>query len=293
MKLNYRNAAILAFTFALQMTTGYAAVIDANNGAPGDSYSNAGGSNQGQAVGSTGWYYNNVRNSGSVGISTANPQSGNGSASFVTGSGTAKADIEYLAQGTSVGGNFAAAGSLGAFSGLNSFGYDWYRDSVSTTTATLHPSLRVLLDADGDLTTIGDRGGLVFERAYNGGMVTNDTWTTDTVGSSTNLWNFGLGLGFASNINATPYAYDATLAEWQVHFPNAVILGFSSGVGAGWGASFVGAVDNINWQIGAGSVVTSNFEVAGGNVPEPATYALVGTALSLAAWMRRRKSLTA
>ncbi len=40
-----------------------AQIVFSNNAAPGDSFTNASGSNQGQAVGSTGWYYNNTRNS--------------------------------------------------------------------------------------------------------------------------------------------------------------------------------------------------------------------------------------
>ncbi|MCS6920780.1 MAG: hypothetical protein NZM07_02480, partial [Elioraea sp.] len=64
-------------------------IVLSNNSAPGDSFVNAGPTNQGQAIGTTGWYYNNVRNSGSVGISTALPRNGNGSAFFSSPSGAA------------------------------------------------------------------------------------------------------------------------------------------------------------------------------------------------------------
>jgi hypothetical protein len=145
--------------------------------------------------------------------------------------------------------------------------------------------MRVLLDADGNLTTLGDRGGLVFERVYNepsGWSAPTNTWVAETITSSTYLWNFGLGIGFAANINATPYAYDATLAEWQARFPNAVILGFSLGVGSGWANEFYGAVDNIFWTIGD-QTWRFNFEV-----PEPASLALLAAGLLGLGFARRR-----
>lgn len=70
---------------------------------------------------------------------------------------------------------------------------------------------------------------------------------------------------------------------------NAAILGFSAGVGSGWGP-FIGAVDNIGWTIN-GQSQTSNFEVSGGAaVPEPGTMLLVGAALLGVAVARRRRS---
>ena len=53
----------------------HAVVVLANNAAPGDAFTNAAVANQGQAVGATGWYYNNVRNSGTAGIRNTYAQS--------------------------------------------------------------------------------------------------------------------------------------------------------------------------------------------------------------------------
>lgn len=291
MKMNIGSALLFAAGLSIAGGEAWAApIVLANNPAPGDAYTNAGASNQGQSVGASGWFYNNVRNGGVVGISTALPRSGNGSVSFSGNNGPGgssyKADIEYLANGTNVGGNYFAAGSLGAFSAFTGMSYDWYRDASSTNSNVQMPSLRILLDLDGNINTTGDRGGLVYERTYNeGGAAPTNQWVSATIGSDTKLWNFGLGLGAEFDIDGDGNPYD-TLAEWKAsgRLANAVILGFSSGVGSGWGP-FSGAVDNIAWTIG-GTTTSTNFEVA--SVPEPGTWMLLG--LALAGVARRRSS---
>ncbi|MCI1190539.1 PEP-CTERM sorting domain-containing protein [Calidifontimicrobium sp. SYSU G02091] len=289
--MKVRSGIGLAVAGVLWSVSAGAMVVNANAPAPGDAFTNAGPVNQGQAIGTSGWYYNNVRNGGTVGINTALPRSGNGSARFASLDGADKADIEFLPNGLNLGGNFVSAGVLGSFSQLGSMSYEWYRSDSSTTDAHLHPVLRVLLDADGDLTTTGDRGGLVFERVYieaSGWTASTNTWVSETITDSTYLWNFGLGLGFAANINSTDYAYDATLAQWKAYLPNAVIIGFSSGVGSGWNDTFTGAVDNIAWNI-AGQGVTYNFEVAAAAVPQPGSLALLAAAMLGWIGARRRR----
>ncbi|MCS7025883.1 MAG: PEP-CTERM sorting domain-containing protein [Bryobacteraceae bacterium] len=265
-----------------------AAVIYSNNSPLSDQFTNPTNLNLGQAIGSSGWYYNNVRNNGTVGVRASFPYLSSGSVFFQSPSGAAKADIEYLPNAANVFGNYVSGASLGRFSDLQSFSYSWYRSSSSTVASHLHPVMRVLLDADGNLATTGDRGGLVFERVYNSGSVAVNTWVSDTVSSGTYLWNFGLGLGFAANINATPFAYDATLAEWQAYFPNALVIGFSAGVGSGWNGVFSGAVDSISWSL-AGQSLTFNFEVApAADIPEPSTLLLTASGAALLLLSLRR-----
>lgn len=288
-----RFAAALSAT--LLAGAAQAVLVNPNN-ASGDNFTNAGASNQGQAVGASGWYYNNVRNSGEVGIDGTFARSGNGSVRMETtlgpGGASSKADIEYLAGGTSVGGNYVATSTLGLFRDFTVMQYDWLRDSSSTNSGVQHPAMRILLDLDGNLATTGDRGGLVFERAYNvAGNAPVDAWTTETINSTSKLWNFGLGLGFEFDIDSDGTPYD-TLSEWQAsgRMAHAAILGFSVGVGSGWGP-FLGAVDNIGWTID-GTSVSHNFELDAATVPLPATswLLLAGVLGAFGASARRRKS---
>lgn len=264
-----------------------------SNGLGGDAFTNPTTANLGQAVGSSGWYYNNVRNSGVVGINGTYARNGNGSAyletQFGPGGSSSKADIEYLAGGTSLFGNFVSTGVLGRLGDLRALSYEWYRDAASTNSAVQHPVIRILLDADGDLSTIGDRGGLVFERAYNGGVVPTNTWVFDDVfayngGSGANVWNFGLGLGFAFG------GYGKSLSDWinglvssSVN-ANSAVLGFSLGVGSGWGP-FKGAVDTVKFGFAGLAASETNFETA--VVPAPAAMLLGLVGLSGLTVVRR------
>jgi hypothetical protein len=261
---------------ALTANPATAGIVYSNAGsAPGDAFTNPTTLfTAGQAVGSSGWYYNNVRGGGVVGINTAFPRSGDGSVRFFSPNGNGKADIEFFASAsTNFFGNASATSSLGSFAAFEAMSYDWYRAGTSTNPAVQHPALRILIDADGNLAPTGDRGYLIFERAYNSLLVPTDQWVSDTIGPNTVLWNNNTSTPFG------PTVYNRTLAQWQAQLPNAVILGFSAGVGSGWNGQFSGAVDNISWTI-AGQTTTTNFEVAAPEVPEPATWGVLALGLA-------------
>lgn len=248
-----------------------------SNNIGGDTFTNAGGTNTGQAINS-GWHYNNVRNSGIVGIRSTYARSGNGSVYMETtqgpGGASSKADIELLVNANVNGsGNYNSTGSLGRLADLTSFGYDWYRDAASTNDGIQHPSLRLQV-ISADQTQFGY---LVFERVYNGfGAAPTNSWQTDDVYANRATYNL-----WATGSIAGAFTYNTTLQQWMSSASDFYVLNVSTGVGSGWGP-FVGAVDNVSIGF-SGSNTTYNFEV----VPTPGSAALVGMGGLLAARRRR------
>ena len=271
-------ALILGATSAIQAQT----IVYSNN-VGGDSFTNNTGVNMGQALGASGWYYNNVRADGVAGISTTYPFGTNGSAGL-SGPTNAKADIEFLPNAVEVGGNYYSNASLGNLGDLSSMSYNWYRNSASTAPTHFHPSLRVLVDIDGDLGT-NDRAALIFELAYNPSVspVPTDQWVANVVDGSTILWG-------NSPLYVAGNPVFQSLGAWQTQLSSAAIVGFSSGIGSGWSGSFEGAVDGIGWQIGSTApAALYDFEVLA--VPEPSSYLLMALGLGVLGAHARRRSL--
>lgn len=260
----------------------------------GTAFTNAGGANAGNFAGFDAWFSANVRNGGASGITSDYPRSGNGSAYLAApahAGNNSKADFEYL-----FGNGGYTLGTLSAFS------YDWYRDSASTVAGHLMPAIRLYFDADGSAATTTDRGYLVFERAYNPdtAAVPVDQWVSDDVynfagaGQSANLWM----VNFANPNGSVLEIFNRDLQDWlttpnpNANYPtlssNTIIYGLSVGVGSGWTGAFEGGVDNVRLAFGTSFDTTWNFEVQGGDVPEPATGVLLLGGLGLMAAMRRR-----
>ncbi|MFQ3611008.1 MAG: PEP-CTERM sorting domain-containing protein [Fimbriimonadales bacterium] len=267
---------LIALSFVL-MCSAYTSPVTvySNNTAPGDLFTNPGTSNQGQAIGATGWAYRNVRGNGQIGIRTDLPRNGNGSVWFTSTGSSSKADVEFRVSFNLDPNNGTFSQAFGTLSQLDSMSYDWYRVSGGNANSWLHPALRVFLVNPNTSQT----GYLVFERAYNIGTVPvpTDQWISDTVSGTTKLWGTGALGGIYSG-------YDWTLDTWKSQVGNWIIAGFSSGIGSGWG-TFRGAVDTISWTINS-QTETYNFEV----VPEPASLFMLGTGVaSLLGWRRRKR----
>jgi hypothetical protein len=257
--------------------------------APGDNFFNAGPTNMGSAIGTSNWYYNNVRQSGSAGIDNVQPRNGNGSM-HLTGTGNlSKADAEFYSASLLTLGTLSSLGSLANLSALS---YSYYRSSSSTNLVNLAPSLRVYIDADGNLGTTTDRGYLVFEPTNNNGNATIllDQWITTDVFNyngpslSANVWGTGV-------LDPSPINFSITLNQWMtgsiVGSPdtaNAAVLGFSSGTGSGWTGIADYYVDDIAFGFG-GASTTYNFEV----VPE-ASSTLIFAFAGIAGFFVRKRS---
>ena len=181
-------------------------------------------------MGSSGWFYNNVRNNGTVGIQTTLPYAGDGSAWFNLtqgpGGSSSKADIEYY----DISGNTDVP--LGTLGNLSSFSYSWYRKDGGTASNWLMPLLRLYVSSpDGTKS-----GYLCFERdyqtAFSGQAAPTDQWETDDIlGSDYTLWPSGSTLPYAGQV----YGNNLEISSWQSAYGNYNVLGISAGVGSGWG----------------------------------------------------------
>ena len=281
-------AALVAASAFAQATV----TVNSQNPVPGDLFTNTGSANLGQGFGNPNWVYNNTRGGGSVGIRTNYPRSGNGSVYFNSTSNTGKADIEYFASPVNASGNFAPnpfdpSSILGPLAALSHLSYEWYRDSSSTTTAHLHPVLRLgILRVNQDNTFA--LGYLIFERVYNGfGAAPTNSWQSDDIVSNNyKLWaTASLGFGDPNvNINNVLKTIPDWLSAANAANANLYVISVNAGIGSGWNGTFTGAVDNITFGFN-GTYTTYNFEV----VPEPASMLALGSGLIGLLGLRRRK----
>lgn len=222
------------------------------------------------------WVQRNVGGDASVGITTHFARSGNGSAYFNGSGSSSKADLEI------------AFSSPALLSAVTSLRYDWYKTSSSA--ASQHLALKLLVDADGNTSTFNDISYLIYELGYNAGdSGAVDAWNQVLIDADTFLWANNLSM-LTDPKAGTPYGYDTTLSDWQGANQNALVLGLSVGLGSGWDGSYEGGVDNIVLATGD-SRNNWNFEVQReSTVPEPGTLGLIALGLLGAAALRRRKT---
>ncbi len=245
----------------------------------GSSFSNAGASSivdPACAFSYNTWCARNVRNNGSVGITTTYARSGNGSLEFGGPNPSSyKSDFEY----------YLNPQSQFTLNSLQSLGYDWFRSSSSGAASQFAPALRLIL---------ADNSYLVYEPALNGTTKNTifsqptDSWQTASFGNDGFVWWTKEGTQLAYSL--TDWKAGRTTSNNLFLNGSAIVVGFSTGIGSGWPGSFSGAVDNISFKTSQMDVSKSfNFEVARSTVPEPSTYALMAAGLAVVGLATRRR----
>jgi hypothetical protein len=125
------------------------------------------------------------------------------------------------------------------------------------------PAFRILVQ-DGS-----QRSELIWEAAYNGGVVT-DAWTTMTDPNAL-FWQYIGGSGSTFVAGTSTYV-SHTLAQWgDLYSSTAFVSGISVGDGSGAGSSFNAYVDHVALTTDSGTTMY-NFKAA---VPEPATWGMM------------------
>lgn len=203
-----------------------------------------------------GWQPMNLRNSGTVAITTDKPRgdapNNLGSLEFTSSTSTDKAD--YVKYWGVVSGR--------TLSNISALSYEFYRDSSSTAAQHLAPAFRLAYSTN---EPTPKTGYLIWENVYNGGSINTPVPTNQWLANDILAGNFWMR---TFNPGFTVEQYDVTLAEWQsgVTFngshqlgPDTNIVGIEVGVGSGWGDTFRGFVDNVAISFGSDSV-TANFE---------------------------------
>jgi hypothetical protein len=144
---------------------------------------------------------------------------------------------------------------------LDDLDFDYFIAGGSRTDVI--PVIRLLIDADGNLLTTGDRGELVFEWAYQGfGATTVGSWqNADLAGDDWVAWQRSNGTNWDQVANMAAFSDWADASGFTpiggIHFDeDSLVIGWSIALGSGNGIN-VALLDNL--QVGP---TTYNFEFA-------------------------------
>lgn len=233
----------------------------------------------GGTPGTAAWSTLGSNANGTSSISTDKARSGDGSLKLTTTGSGGKAAATF-------GGNRFGGPNLGTLDDLldgGSLGFEFYRDSSSTVAAHLAPALEI---------TFSNGAALKWEAVYNGyptaSPISSNQWYTIDLNANTGLfWQFNGGV-----VMDGPSQAFKTLADWRTASvgnafnSSTYITGVSIQAGSGWTGNFVGYADNVYLNLGAGNIVSANFETTAIPLPAAATSGMA--LLGLSALRRRR-----
>jgi len=275
------NKTIAVLALAVVSTAALAQVTVYSNNAGGDAFTDAGIANPGafQQINSyTGpnsetWYYNEVKDSTTIGIDTSEPwgAGNNGSVHLTALGGThtnGKASISLVRND---------AGSLGAFDSLT----HWNAD-IRTESSDLQNQSMILRLYVANQTS---QGFLVFDSGWtpaNAPVITYGQWQNmDFITNANSLYVRGTN----SLVTTLGTSAEMSFASVQAALSGQGFQVLSAN--AGWGtatAAFEGYMDNYTLGFN-GQATTYDFEA----VPEPMTMGILAAGAALAARRRKKK----
>jgi hypothetical protein len=228
--------------------------------------------------GTQNWFPSDNRVAGTSSVTADQPRGANaggdpganGSLKLTTLTAADKATANYPLSG----------GPLGQLGGLTTangkLSYDYYTSSTSTAlagNANAAPTFRMYVTSPDNSFT-----SLVYERAYQPGTQSTDTWNDNVDLKDALFWIRTQGTNFDNQLSNLH-----TLAQWEAGATatngaltsaplsaTSNINGIETGFGSGITGSFTGFVDDIVVGFDGGQTITANFEV-----PEPASLGLL------------------
>ncbi len=275
------NKTLAVMALAVVSTAAFAQVTVYSNNAGGDMYSDPGTTNPGASqlinsysgANTEAWAYTEMKDNAQIGIDTANPWNGNGSAHIKTLGGASANGKATIAYGR------LDAGSLGSFDSLTNWGADIF--TASSDFAGQAMVLRL------GISNGTESGFLVFDTTWQPGnnpSLAFATWNTVNFTSAPGTF-FVRGTGSLSSAAALNTANEVSFASAQSLLAGKGFNVYSANAGFGTSSgAFDGYVDNYALGFN-GQSQTFNFEA----VPEPMTMGILAAGAALAARRRKKK----
>jgi hypothetical protein len=245
------------------------------------------------------WYEADVRFGGTASVVDLTGAGGNLESNQPLPTGAAKLTTGFSNNDKAEVATYADYGLASNVLNTGTFGYSFYKQTVSGGNAFAAPSLKIGISAAGG--TGDNYGQLVYEPNWNqpgGGsqLVPADAWQTVSIdanagagGDGSGGWYWTGGFELPNGAGGPPIK---SLAEWAAafttadpDFANARIVSLAVGVGS-YNQGQVGYFDNVSIDVPGGASATYDFQA----IPEP-TAALFGALLTtgLGATIGRRR----